>query len=188
MSPDKESPLLHWRAHHILLCGSSYVGKGYTDDYTARLSTMMQMVNQRPEGVRVKLVEGPDDWCKPLLASTDSASLAHQKHCIHPSTQHRDEMARQDLSQLLGRDIQTNSILTLTPVMVKLFRKAFRRATRAKQKGETQGYDTPRRGCHACSWNKMCDEIAQRHYRDIVLYPQATTQKIFPVPLVSLKL
>jgi hypothetical protein len=101
--------------------------------------------------VQVKLVEGPDDWCKPLLTGTDSASLAHQKHCVHPSTRQRDEMARQDLSQLLGRDIQPNSILTLTPVMVKLFRKAFRRATRAKQKGETQGYDTPRRGCQAAS-------------------------------------
>jgi hypothetical protein len=51
MKQDKKSPLLHWRAHHILLCGNSYVGKGYTDDYTARLNTMMHLVNQRDQRV-----------------------------------------------------------------------------------------------------------------------------------------
>lgn len=178
-------PLLHWRAHHILLCSSTYLGKGYTPAYTANLDAMMARINAAPEGVRVKLVDGPDDWCKPLLQGKDDASKAHQQHCLHPSTTQRDARARADLAPFLGYAPQAGSIITLNADLVREFRKAFWRATHAKQTGKTKEYTAPRSGCHACSWSGLCDEVARRVYPEVKLLPQAVPSKVFPIVLAT---
>ncbi len=180
-----DSPLLHWRAHHIMLCGNSYLGRGYTEAYTANLNRMMEQINAAPNGVRVKLVGGPDDWCKPLLAGTDELSRTHRVHCLHPSTQERDALALADLSKIMDRPLTIGSVIDLTAERVLQFRKAFWRATRAKKTGMSDGYPEGRRGCHACSWSKLCDEIALRRYDGVKLFPESKPQHIVPVTAIA---
>lgn len=181
---DEQPTLLQWRAHHVLLCGSTYVGKGYTPEYSAQLNALMGKISQKPEGVPVRLVEGPDDWCQPLQQGTDQASLGHRQHCTHPATAERDRQALGTLGGILGRPLQSGDIVQLTPALVLEMRKAFYRATRAKQRGKTDGYSDARSGCNACAWSKLCDEVTLRGFPGVKLLPEAVPRRI--IPLVQL--
>ncbi len=183
-SNDAQPLLVHWRAHHILLCGSTYVGKGYTPEYSEQLNQAMAAINSRPEGVAVKLVDGPDDWCKPLQQGTDKASMGHRQHCTHPATAERDQQAMVGLSVILGRSLQAGNTVHLTPALVLEMRKAFYRATRAKQRDKTGTYKDARTGCNACAWSKLCDEVTLRGFPGVKLLPEAVPRRI--IPLVQL--
>lgn len=183
-SKDAQPSLLHWRAHHILLCGSTYVGKGYTPEYSEQLNRAMAIINERPEGVSVKLVDGPDAWCQPLIKGTDKTSLGHQPHCTHPATAARDSQAREQLGVIIGHPVQSGDIVQLTPALVLEMRKAFYRATRAKQRDKASDYHGARDGCNNCSWSKLCDEITLRGFPGVKLLPEAVPRRIFPLPQV----
>ena len=168
-----ETPLFHWRAHHIALCAHSYIGKGYTEAYSANINRMMATINASPAGVDVRIVDGPDDWCRPLLAATDEASKARQRHCHEKSTQARDQLALEDLGHVMGHPVKIGDIVRLDKELVLRIRKAFRQAAREKQASPDKLYPAPRRGCHACPWHALCDEVAQRYFRTTTLYPDA---------------
>ena len=163
-----------WRAHHILLCASSYIGQGYTPAFTANLNNMLDRINAAPKGLPVKLVDGPDDWCRPLLAASDPASLHHGRHCRQQGTIERDRIAREDLGRLLGRSIQPGDIVIFTPALIRQFRQSFQDATLARRQNGGD-YPSPRRGCHACSWHTLCDEVARNDYQNTRLYPEKTS-------------
>ncbi len=184
LSNDAQPLLLHWRAHHILLCGSTYVGKGYTQEYSEKLNAAMAAINNRPDGVAVKLVDGPDDWCKPLIQGTDKASLGHRQHCTHPATAERDSQAREQLGVIIGRPVQSGDVVQLTPALVLEIRKAFYRATRAKRGSKTKSYADARSGCNNCAWSKLCDEVTLRGFPGVKLLPEAVPRRI--IPLVQL--
>jgi hypothetical protein len=96
-------------------------------------------------GAPVRLVEGPDDVCAPMLSSPDS-------HCRTGQVAGRDQRALADLSALLGEgllsgELAPGAMIELGPERIALLGAAFAR-------GEIRG------ACAGCEWHALCSRIA----------------------------
>ena len=120
------------RPHH-LLCLLTYAGKGYTPAFTANFDDIARRL---AEGEAIRIVEGPDDICTPLLDEADA-------HCHRDSVTQRDARAAESLSQILGQPLSDTTVL---PDLATL-RAAF-------SSGEA------RPACAGCPWFDLCSDIA----------------------------
>lgn len=131
------------RAHH-LLCLLTYVGKGYSPEFTANYDAVAVRLSA---GEDVLVVAGPDDICAPLLGQVDA-------HCWRDSVELRDERAAEDLTTLLGRPVCPGSSIKLGPDLLAQMRAAF-------------ASDVTRRACSRCAWADLCTRVAASEYGDV---------------------
>lgn len=135
--------MIRLRPHH-LLCMLTYVGKGYTERFTANMTAVMQRINKGERDIL--LIEGPDDLCAPRLNDPDDPDC----HCHQEKMTRRDEAAMADLGVTYGDH------LTLTLDLISDYRKKFAaRETRS--------------ACSACQWHDLCTEVAANGFDGAVL-------------------
>ncbi|TPK93331.1 DUF1284 domain-containing protein [Mesorhizobium sp. B2-4-12] len=130
------------RAHH-LLCLLTYVGKGYSPAFTANYDGIAERLS-RAEGIL--LVSGPDDICAPLLDEPEP-------HCLREGAAARDQLAAQDVEELLARSIHGGIRLDLDATMLIRMRQAF-------------STGLVRTACGGCEWSGLCGTIAAGGYPD----------------------
>jgi uncharacterized protein len=131
---------INLRAHH-LLCLLTYVGKGYSPEFTANYDAVAVRLSA---GEDVLLVAGTDDICAPLLGEMDP-------HCRRDSVNLRDDRAAEDLTTLLGRSVRPGTSITLGSKLLAQMRAAF------------SGGIT-RRACSRCEWADLCTQVAASEY------------------------
>lgn len=143
---DSTTPIIRMRPHH-LLCMLTFVGKGYSPEFTANFERVMRLIASGNQ--EVEIVPGPDDLCAPLL--NDPAC-----HCRNASVLERDRLAAEALTDLLRQPVLEGSILRLTQSVLDELRSAFRAGT-------------IRKACRGCQWSDFCDEIAAKNFSETVL-------------------
>ncbi|KRB01239.1 2Fe-2S ferredoxin [Devosia sp. Root685] len=124
------------RPHH-LLCLLTYVGKGYSADFTRNYDAIAGRLSA---GENVLIVDGPDDICAPLLSDATA-------HCRNESVIERDGKAADDIGRLLGAGIEPGATIEVGPELLVAWRTAFRA-------GQT------RAACAGCEWSDLCSAIA----------------------------
>ncbi|TIP33788.1 MAG: DUF1284 domain-containing protein, partial [Mesorhizobium sp.] len=110
----------------------TYVGKGYSPAFTANYNVV---VKRLAGGEDILIVSGPDDVCAPLLNEGEP-------HCLGESAARRDEVAAQDVADLLGRPLVAGARLELDPSTLARMREAF-----------TSGLT--RKACPGCEWFEL---------------------------------
>ncbi|SFP00936.1 hypothetical protein SAMN03159463_03404 [Mesorhizobium sp. NFR06] len=124
------------RAHH-LLCLLTYVGKGYSPAFTANYDVVVERL---AGGEDIQIVSGPDDICTPLLDEPDA-------HCLGEGAAGRDELAAQDVADLLARPLQAGARIELDASTLARMRKAF-------------SLGLTRKACPGCEWFELCGAVA----------------------------
>jgi len=137
------------RPHH-LLCMLTYLGKGYTPDFVANYSTIIERINA---GEDIRLVDGPDEICQPML--TEPAC-----HCHNDSVRSRDAQAAVAIAGALELDLAAGSSLTLDAYRTDRLRRAF-------------ADSEIRSACSGCEWQELCSRIARNKFRGCHLAPPA---------------
>ena len=146
------APTVRLRPHH-LLCLLTYVGRGYSPAFVANLDRIAARV---AAGAPIRLVDGPDDICAPLVA----ASRRQPVHCRGRRVAWRDRRAARAVARLLGRPVAPGSLVRLSGPMVRRLRRAF--AARAI-----------RSACLGCPWARLCSTVAATGFRGARLDPGA---------------
>ncbi|MCQ1834061.1 DUF1284 domain-containing protein [Neorhizobium galegae] len=137
--------MVRLRPHH-LLCVLTFVGEGYSPAFVANYR---RLAGRLSAGEPIEIVSGPDDICAPLLSDEDA-------HCFGASVAGRDAAALTDIARLLGRELETGSVIASDPVLFDKLRRAF-------SSGVT------RRACTGCEWSSLCDRIAGQDYADALV-------------------
>ncbi|ASP32702.1 DUF1284 domain-containing protein [Labrenzia sp. VG12] len=137
------------RPHH-LLCMLTYLGKGYTPDFVAGYSLIVDRLNA---GEDIVLVGGPDDICQPMLSEPDC-------HCNNDSVLARDADAARQIGKALGTDLTFGTSFTLAVGQIQNLREAF-----------AAGHI--RSACTGCEWHELCSRIAENKFRGCRLAPPA---------------
>lgn len=132
---------LRLRAHH-LLCMLTFAGKGYTPDFVEAYKAIINRLN---DGETIKLVDGPDDICVPMLNDPTC-------HCHNESVRERDQLAARDIGLLLSGEPLTVGPLRLSGKDISKLRSAF------------QG-GSIRQACAGCQWYDLCTGIGQTNFR-----------------------
>lgn len=135
------------RAHH-LLCMLTYVGKGYSPEFTHNFDGL---ASRLAAGEEVFLVEGPDAVCAPLCESEGACA-----HCHGADVRVRDQRAAQALAPLLGGPLGAGSRLRLDAALLARLRAAYAR-------GQLRG------ACASCAWADLCASIASTGYEGVRL-------------------
>ncbi|NNC22846.1 DUF1284 domain-containing protein [Salinisphaera sp. USBA-960] len=134
------------RPHH-LLCTLTYIGKGYNADFIANYDRVIERIKGCEP---VRIVEGPDDICAPLLEGN-----AHP-HCLEQRVVENDRLAARDVEPLLGQTIRPGASLDFDPKLVAQLRQAF-------VAGDV------RAACHGCEWANLCNTISANGFPDTAL-------------------
>lgn len=133
------------RGHH-LLCMLTFVGKGYTADFTAKYRLIAARLSA---GEAIEIVDGPDDVCQPLLAKPTA-------HCRQDSVLDRDAKALTAVSALLARPVATGCVIVPDAAFLAQMRAAF-------------ASGSVRAACAACEWGPLCDTIAAGGYDGVLV-------------------
>lgn len=136
------------RAHH-LLCMLTYVGRGYTPDFTAGYDAVVKRLGR---GEEILLVAGPDDICATLLSGDDP-------HCLKPGVTERDTRAAAAVAALMSRPLGPADRVTVDSALLARMRGAF-------AEGRT------RAACGGCEWESLCTSIAADDFREARLAPK----------------
>lgn len=135
------------RPHHFL-CMLTFLGKGYSAAFVKNYARIVERLNS---GEDIRIVDGPDDICKPMLHEAGH-------HCHNGSVKARDGIASRRIHDLLGLNLKTGQHLKLTGAQVETLRKAY----------ENGAF---RVACDGCQWQEMCTSIAASNYRGCRLNP-----------------
>jgi hypothetical protein len=81
---------------HHLLCILTYIGRGYTSEFTENMTAVISRINQ---GAEIQIVSGPDDICTPMLND-----VSH--HCSSNDVAERDAVALITVSIALSRHVR----------------------------------------------------------------------------------
>jgi len=142
------------RGHH-LLCMLTFVGKGYTADFTAKYRLIAARLS---DGEAIEIIDGPDDICQPLLTEPTA-------HCRQDSVLERDAKALAAVSALLARPVATGTVIVPDAAFLKRMRTAFESGV-------------VRDACVACEWVPLCDKIAADGYDGVLV--QSVEQAPYP--------
>jgi hypothetical protein len=134
------------RPHH-LLCILTYAGKGYSQAFTRNYDRIVARLNA---GETVRIVDGPDAICAPLVAADA------EPHCFGDSVTRRDKDALTSLAELLRRPIAVGDDFTLDAATVARLRDGF-------------AGGAIRTACDGCQWSELCTAIAGRGFRATAL-------------------
>jgi uncharacterized protein len=137
------------RGHHFL-CILTYRGKGYTERFVARMTALVEAIN---DGMPVVLMSGPDDICAGLSQKCRE-DASHD--CLAAEIRELDRMAASALNKVLRRDLSVAAPLGRSDV--ELLRKAY-------------ASGSIRAVCNGCSWKDFCDEIVAENFAETLLAP-----------------
>lgn len=139
------SQIIALRPHHFL-CMLTYVGVGYTPEFTANFDGLCDQLNS---GVQyVKIVEGPDDIC----AVRKEGEPHH--HCPLFGIKKRDQQTLVALRPLFpGMDLRTGSSFVLTHGFVAKIRANF-------------SGSRVRWPCKSCPFSELCTDVAASGFKD----------------------
>jgi uncharacterized protein len=137
------------RGHHFL-CILTYRGKGYTEQFAARMTAVVEAVNA---GAPVILASGPDHICAGLSERCRS-DVRHD--CLAAEILELDKMAAGAVSGVLGRDLSNAAALGKTDI--ELLRAAY-------------AAGGIRAACEGCSWKDFCDGIVSEDFAETLLAP-----------------
>jgi hypothetical protein len=140
------------RPHHFL-CSLTYAGKGYSLAFTRNYDRIVARLNA---GETVRIVEGPDDLCAPVVAAEA------EPHCFRESVTRRDADALESLGELLHRRIAVGDEFALDAATVGRLRDAFARGA-------------IRQACDGCQWSQLCSSIARRDFAGAALSGHAVS-------------
>lgn len=135
------------RPHHFL-CMLTFMGKGYSAAFVKNYAKIVERLNS---GEDIKIVDGPDDICKPMLHEPDH-------HCHNDSVKARDIAAAGKISEVLQVDLASVRQLSLPRSQVNTLRRAYEDGVF-------------RVACNGCQWQELCASIAARDYRGCHLDP-----------------
>tara|TARA_Y100001001_G_C7977147_1_gene298021 strand:+ start:495 stop:1016 length:522 start_codon:yes stop_codon:yes gene_type:complete len=135
----KKKTMITLRPHH-LLCILTYIGEGYSRDFTQNMTQIVERINQGERDILI--CEGPDDICAPRIDAMRSGKDP-ECHCLTSRITKRDRAAAKELEAILGQTIQNGSILILSCEKIAQLRHAFRQ-------GEI------RKACRDCQWFDLC--------------------------------
>lgn len=133
------------RPHH-LLCMLTFVGKGYTADFT---ENYVRIAARLSAGEDILVVEGPDDICAPMLGEPDM-------HCLTESVTDRDAKASAAVEALLGMAAGSGASIRPDADFLRRMREAF-------------GKDTIRDACQRCEWSPLCTGIAASGFDGVLV-------------------
>lgn len=125
------------RGHHFL-CMLTYRGLGYSPEFTANMTTKINLIKT---GSPVVLAIGPDDICAGMSKACRHAT-GHD--CNGNDIIAMDVTAKAAVETVLERDLTTEAAISLTEL--DRLRSAF--AT-----------GTIRGACAGCSWIELCNHI-----------------------------
>lgn len=135
------------RPHHFA-CMLTFMGKGYSAAFVKNYSKIVERLNA---GEDIKIIDGPDDICKPMLHEPGH-------HCHNGSVKARDGIASRRIHDVLGLELKTGQHLKLTSAQVEALRNAY----------ENGAF---RVACDGCQWQQMCTTIAASNFRGCRLNP-----------------
>jgi uncharacterized protein len=127
------------RAHH-LLCTLTYIGEGYSAEFISNYDIVAARL---AAGEEIVVVDGPDDICKPLLATAN-------RHCTQARAAQRDRRAAAELHSVLGDYPQPGDHLNISESIERL-RSAF-------ASGAIRG------ACTGCRWSDLCSTVAAQDF------------------------
>lgn len=130
------------RGHH-LLCMLTYIGKGYTQEFTRNYDRIALRISK---GEALEIVLGSDDICRPLLSDAGA-------HCEGRPVLKRDERALAIVSSILDRPVTIGTVLKPDANMMETLRLAF-------ADGQM------RKACFGCEWASFCANVAKNAFRD----------------------
>jgi hypothetical protein len=125
------------RPHH-LLCLIAYRGRGYTPGFVANMTRIAERL--RSGGEPIRIVAGPDDVCRPLLATAD-------RHCRQAGARRRDARAAADIARVLATPVRPG--VTLPSAVIARLGAGF-------ASGSIRG------ACRGCPWQTVCTLVAAR--------------------------
>lgn len=131
--------IIRFRPHH-LLCFLTYMGKGYSDKFTANFDALIDEINKGK--VTIEIVDVPDDICAPRLCD-ESDDICH---CYDKSITERDNTVLADLKYAYGDKIH------LTKDLIEKLRHDYKAGT-------------IRAACIGCEWKELCDGIAEENFK-----------------------
>lgn len=129
----------------------TFVGEGYTLAFT---DNYRKIARRLSTGETIKIVEGPDDICQPLLGSDNA-------HCHKPSVVQRDIAALEAVGRLLGRRLAVGETIRPDHVFLSRLRLAF-------------SHNSIRKACHDCEWSSLCDQVAASGFKSAKVVSELT--------------
>jgi uncharacterized protein len=137
------------RGHHFL-CILTYRGKGYTKQFVAQMTALVETINS---GQPVVLMSGPDDICAGLSQKCRE-DASHD--CLAGEIRELDRVAASAVSAVLGRDLSEAAALGRSDIVS--LRKAY-------------ASGSIRAACEGCSWKHFCDQIVAEDFAETLLAP-----------------
>lgn len=134
------------RAHH-LLCILTYIGKGYSRDFTDNMTVIAGRISA---GEMIEVIDGPDDICAPRRTEING-------HCHDDSVLNRDLKAAVDVGRVLQAPVHTGARFSLDAHSLKRLRTAFTRRQ-------------IRSACEDCQWDEICTAISKNDFGGAILY------------------
>lgn len=135
------------RPHH-LLCMLTFIGKGYSEAFTANYRSIARRLSA---GENILIVEGPDDICAPLLGDSGA-------HCRFESVVERDRLAALAVEKLLGQTVDPGMSIHPDAALLDTMRTVFAEGAL-------------RTGCGGCEWSPLCTDIAASGFKGALVGP-----------------
>lgn len=140
------------RPHH-LLCILTYIGEGYSREFTQNMTHIIERINQGERDIRI--TEAPDDICAPRIDAMRKGQDP-DCHCFKARMAKRDRAAAEQLGPILGQTIKEGAMIHLSCDKIAEMRHAFRQ-------GEI------RSACKACEWFDLCSTVSHKNGDDTLL-------------------
>jgi hypothetical protein len=151
---------------HHLLCILTYIGRGYTSEFTENMTAVISRINQ---GAEIQIVSGPDDICTPMLND-----VSH--HCSSNDVAERDAVALITVSIALSRHVRVGDALYLSGDDIQILHRTFVQNPSVHHRNHCDICVPFRAACHECPWEEACTEIANEGFNG----------KILSIPVVSI--
>lgn len=134
------------RPHH-LLCMLTYIGKGYSQNFTENYDAIIEKLNE-PHSM-IEIIKGPDDICAPRLCDKDDSC----HHCHDSEIIQNDMSALSDIQKIKGfENIAFGHKTALSPDIIETLRKEFKNGK-------------IRTACIGCPWHDLCTEISLNNFK-----------------------
>ena len=156
IKPSPIPPIKHTiclRPHH-LLCLQTFVGHGYSPEFTAHMTYVKSLLDADPHAP-ITLVNGPDDLCGHCPNCVDNA-------CTSPKPSLFDHLVAQKLSLHNVQDAATNEkadasitsaglLESTTPMTIHSIPSTLRMTAQLLDKC-----------CPGCEWKELCIEFCKK--------------------------
>jgi len=146
--------IVELRLHH-LFCILNYGGAGYTPEFIANMSSVIDRIN---EGASIRIVSGIDDICGALWKGAQ-ATCAHAHECRAELVKQRDQLALKEIARVLEMPtLKIGSVISFGKRRAGKLRRFF-------------AHNAIRQPCVGCEWHERCSQRAANKYVGARLFP-----------------